>query len=365
MDILKEWKDIIIKNMNKRVSRLLFAVVISVGLIVIFSFVKEHLSHKLPNPESEYTYYDFAMGSSFSYTLYGEGDNAKNISDKISNCIKGLDEEIISWRNNGSELNTINTSYKVGEEITISQDMHIVLSGALDLCNASSGALDITIRPLAELWNIEQATEENFVVPASDSIKATLGRLGYEYIDIIDDKLIINREDMALDLGAVGKGYVLDKIHELLVAEGVDNAIITAGGSVLVIGSKPDNTSWKIGIRDPKGDIDDMIGYVVIDSEDATFISTSGDYEKFIEKDGCIYHHILDCTTGYPAESSYSSVTIVCDNGLVSDGLSTACYILGYEDSKELLSSYNAEALFIDRNNNIYVTDGLEFVRED
>ena len=125
-------------------------------------------------------------------------------------------------------------------------------------------------------------------------------------------------------------------------------------------GAKKDGSSFRVGIRDPQGDAEDMTGYLEFASNSNTCVSSSGDYEKFIEKDGTRYHHILNRTTGYPAESGLASVTVVCQNGLYSDALSTACYVLGYEKSLPLLQKYKAEAVFIDKENQVTVTDGLK-----
>ena len=166
-------------------------------------------------------------------------------------------------------------------------------------------------------------------------------------------------EGFKIDLGAVGKGIGCDISKEILDKNDVDGAVISVGGSILVYGQKPDKSPWKIAITDPRGEDESLIlGGLTIDKD--CYISTSGDYEKYIMKDGVRYHHILDPSTGYPADSGLISVTIVCDNGLLSDGLSTACFILGLEKSQSLLEKYNAEAVFVDKDKNVYMTDGMK-----
>ncbi|MBQ9279072.1 MAG: FAD:protein FMN transferase, partial [Lachnospiraceae bacterium] len=186
-----------------------------------------------------------------------------------------------------------------------------------------------------------------------------------------DNYVVFDKEGMMLDLGATGKGYALDVAYEMLTEHNISGAMVSVGGSILIYGTKDsykkeDNT-WKVGIRDPKGSQEDLIGYLEYPCEEgfSRYISTSGSYEKYIEKDGVRYHHIYDSKTGYPASSGLASVTVVCDNGLKSDGLSTACFVLGYEKSKELLRHYNAEAVFIDEDNNVTVTDGLKDIYKD
>lgn len=336
--------------------------------------------------DDSYYLYDFAMGTSVSYQIYGDTKTSKKAAEDLNDKVKLLDENLISWRSEASEISLVNNNYVTNEAYPLSDELSYVLSNSLALCEKTGGALDITIRPIANLWGIEDKSAEEFSVPEDSIIKETIEKTGYENISINGEGITISNGNMVLDLGAIGKGYALDYVRNELVSKGafnslVDNnilsvqknelseeyneitgAIVSVGGSILVLGSKPNNKDWKVGIRNPKGDIDEMIGYIDIAPDSNVCISTSGDYEKYIEKDGKRYHHIIDPSSGYPAETDLSSVTIVCENGLVSDGLSTACFILGYEASQELLKYYDAEAIFIDKNNNITVTGNLEFI---
>ena len=137
----------------------------------------------------------------------------------------------------------------------------------------------------------------------------------------------------------------------------MSGGVISAGSSILTFGTKPDGSKFRVALRDPRGGQDDRIG--IITATD-TSISTSGDYEKYFEEDGVRYHHILDARTGYPADSGLISVTIVSDSGLLSDGLSTACFVLGKEKGEKLLETYGAEGVFIDQNKKVTVTKGLK-----
>lgn len=304
------------------------------------------------------TVYSFAMGTSVSVSLYNAPEGEE---ETLAQAVKNLDEQQISWRQEGSELYRLNHTYTEGQATVISDTLYVALTQAYNICRDSEGALDITIRPLANLWNIESATVEDFVIPNKSQITAALAKTGYESVTIGEDRSVtLAKSGMILDLGAVGKGFALDVVQQILKEDGVGGATISVGGSVLVYGEKKDGSSFRVGIRNPQGDADDMIGYLEFASDSNTCISTSGDYEKYIEKDGIRYHHILDRENGYPAESGLSSVTVVCQNGLYSDALSTACYVLGYERALPLLQKYKAEAVFIDRNNQITVTDGLK-----
>ncbi|MBQ9608194.1 MAG: FAD:protein FMN transferase [Lachnospiraceae bacterium] len=352
-----------------------FLKMLSLSIVLIFAFVAYKKSDSDSGGDYVYqTVYDLAMGTSVQVTIYGNKD--KNFKpDDIVDKIKELDEKLISWRSEDSELYKLNHEYKVGEPYYISYGLMKPLMDSAVLSNDSFGALDLTIRPLANLWNIEEATSENFTVPADKEIKDALKYVDYEAVDVVmyehDNYVVFDREGMMLDLGSTGKGYALDVAYEILKEHNISGAMVSVGGSILIYGTKDsykkeDNT-WKVGIRDPKGSQEDMIGYLEYPCEEGfnKYISTSGNYEKYIEKDGVIYHHIFESKTGYPASSGLASVTVICDNGLKSDGLSTACFVLGYEKSKDLLGHYNAEAIFIDEDNNVTVTDGLKEIYKD
>ena len=344
--------------MQTRIRILLGMIGVSVLLIVLYHVGTTKNGTKKTSLESAETSYSFAMGTSVSVSLY-DADN--ELSAQIEQAIKQLDTDVISWRQDTSELAVLNHSYQSGEAYTVSDTLYTAIVQSLNICRDSEGALDITIRPLANVWNIENAAAEDFEVPPDSEIEAALDKVGYESVSCGGDHTVtIDAEDRILDLGAVGKGFALDIVEQILKKESVAGATISVGGSILVYGSKPDGSSFHVGIRDPEGTADEYIGYLELEPDSNLCISTSGDYEKYIEKDGTRYHHILDRTTGYPAETELASVTVVCANGLYSDALSTACYVLGYERSQAILEKYHAEAVFIDHAGNITVTEGLQ-----
>lgn len=359
--------------MSKKVVSFIKMLSLSVVLILVFRAIAEMSGNADDDRYGEAvendggcTVYDFAMGTALGISIYDD-ENASRISELTVAAIKELDNKVISWRSSDSELYKLNKGYTAGKPYEMSEVLFTAVSEAYGLCHDSDGALDITIRPLADVWDIENADSESFVVPSPDEINESLEYVGYESLTIADKEqshadmaLTVAKENMVVDLGAVGKGYALDIVKQILIENDTDGAVISVGGSILVYGAKPDGSEWKVGVRNPHGDAEDMIGYLSFPAGTSLCISTSGDYEKYFTVDGTRYHHILDRATGYPAHAGLSSVTVVCENGLVSDGLSTACFVLGYEKSLPLLEKYNAEAVFIDVDNNIIVTDGLK-----
>lgn len=324
---------------------------ISLMMICVFLVGCKSLSEEVSlEDEGSYNYTDFAMGTTISEQIYCKKDITKDIFSEL----QSLENNLISWRVENSEISNLNKSAGSDKRSKLSSSTEEYLKKVLQLSKDSDGALDPTIGQIARLWDIGG---DNPKVPKQKEIDELLPYMGYKNLDVNDDGALIPK-GFKIDLGAVGKGIGCDISKEILEKNDVDGAVISVGGSILVYGQKPDKSPWKIAITDPRGEDDtSVLGGLTIDKE--CYISTSGDYEKYIMQDGIRYHHILDPSTGYPADSDLISVTIVCDNGLLSDGLSTACFILGLEKSQTLLEKYNAEAVFVDKDKNVYVTDDL------
>lgn len=302
------------------------------------------------------------MGTTASITVYGR--DGSDIIDGIMKVENDLDKNVISWREEGSEVWNVNHFYKAGEDYQISDELAYILEKTLDISKDNGDLLDITIRPLAEVWGIESGSTE---IPAQTDIDAALANVDVTQVTCItaqsgsDDQAYVNiaRDGMSLDFGAVGKGYGCDIATNYLKGTSATGACVALGGSIMVYGSKPDGSDWKIGVKDPRAGEGSVLGVISANSGETLFVSTSGDYEKYFEKDGKRYHHILDPKTGYPAWKHTIAATVVCDNGLLSDALSTLCMLLDRESAMETVSRYGAEAILIDDQMNVYVSDGL------
>lgn len=284
-----------------------------------------------------------AMGTVVTFNLYGFG--AKNDLDKIETEINGLENSVLSWRKKGSDVYRINES--AGASVSVSPDTAKIIGQCIDISDDCGGVFDITIGNVTKLWDFGGNNQR---LPSDDEIKTALGSVGYKNVSISGNAVRINK-GQSLDLGAVGKGFACDKIKDLLAKGRTKSAVVLVGGSLLIYG----NRTFPIGIVNPDNDKQSMGTLKLKD----TCVSTSGNYEKYFEKDGKRFHHILNATTGYPATSEFKSVTVVCSSGLLSDALSTVCYIAGYRKSVDILKEYDAEAVFIFNNNAVKVTDGL------
>lgn len=284
-----------------------------------------------------------AMGTVVTVNLFGFG--AKNDLDKIETEINGLENSVLSWRKEGSDVYRINKGS--GTQVSVSPDTVKIIGQCIDISDDCGGVFDITIGNVTKLWDFGG---DNQRLPSDDEIKTALGSVGYKNVSISGNAVQI-KKGQSLDLGAVGKGFVCDKIKELLDKGRTKSAVVSVGGSLLIYG----NRTFSVGIVNPDNDKQSMGTLKLKD----TCVSTSGNYEKYFEQDGKRYHHILNATTGYPATSEFKSVTVVCESGLISDALSTVCYIAGYRKSVEILKKFDAEAVFIFNNNAVRVTDGL------
>ena len=322
------------KKLNKKSLIAIILCAVIVFGIVSYDFISGRSSCKKTS---------VAMGTVVTVKLFGFG--AKNDLDKIETEINGLENSVLSWRKEGSDVYRINKGS--GTQVSVSPDTVKIIGQCIDISDDCGGVFDITIGNVTKLWDFGGNNQR---LPSDDEIKTALGSVGYKNVSISGNAVQI-KKGQSLDLGAVGKGFVCDKIKELLDKGRTKSAVVSVGGSLLIYG----NRTFSVGIVNPDNDKQSMGTLKLKD----TCVSTSGNYEKYFEQDGKRYHHILNAKTGYPATSEFKSVTVVCESGLISDALSTVCYIAGYRKSIEILKKFDAEAVFIFNNNAVRVTDGL------
>lgn len=258
----------------------------------------------------------------------------------------------------GSDIYRVNSSGEHGE--TVSSETYDELRTVCDVYSDSHGKAAALSGALTELWGFD--TDE-FRLPSEDEILSAKEKCGDDKLIFDDGKKVYIPDGAKLNLGSAGKGIALDeavkRIEEINSQGGkITGAVISVGGSVATYGLPKKGKSWNVGIRDPYKTENDY--FAVLSLTDA-FISTSGDYEKrFTAEDGKTYFHILDLTTGYPVQTELTSVTIKAPTGLLSDALSTLCFILGKEESLPILEKYNADAVFVYKDRTVFATDGIK-----
>lgn len=286
----------------------------------------------------------FAMDTMMDFTIYGES----GLIDQSESLIASL-ESLVSVTDTGSELYAIN---QTGSG-TLTGKASSLMEQALEICRRTDGALDLSIYPIVRAWGF---TTGSYQVPDEAEIQALLPLVDYRKIqyDAADGDVTLP-EGMKIDLGSVAKGYAGQLVAQMLREHGVQSALLNLGGNVQTVGAKPDGSPWQIGIKDPQGE-DAMM---ILSVEDQAVV-TSGGYERYFEQDGQTYWHIMDPSTGHPADSGLISVTIVGDEGVVCDGLSTALFVMGLEKAADLWAqSCDFEAVFVTASGEVYITEGL------
>lgn len=240
----------------------------------------------------------------------------------------------------------------------LSKDSAAIVTKALELYGETGGCFDITVSPLMELWGFYS---KDYRVPSEAELEGALAKVGADRLrfDASTGSLALDA-GQAIDLGGIAKGYASQRIMDLWRELGLTSGLVSLGGNIQCLGTKPDGSPWRVGVQDPANA--SGIAAVVQITDQA--VITSGGYERFFtdEETGRRYQHILDPATGRPVEGDLSSVSVICADGTLGDGLSTALYIMGRETAADYWRQHSGEfeAIFIDNNGEIYITEGLE-----
>ncbi|NMD43665.1 MAG: FAD:protein FMN transferase [Firmicutes bacterium] len=260
-------------------------------------------------------------------------------------------EQLLSCSDPGSEVSAINRA--AGKEpVPVSPETAAVIRKALECSSISSGAFDPTIAPLLERWGFR---EGRYRIPPPEELAQFRAVVDYRLLEAKDGAIYLPRAGMALDLGGIAKGYIVDRGLDLLAEAGISHALINAGGDVGILGPKADGSSWRVGLKHPRGG--GIIAVIPRDKRGA--IVTSGDYERFFEEDGVRYQHILDPRTGMPA-SALLSVTVVAPTAVEADALSTALFVLGPQRGLALVENLpEVEAVMITPQLELLISSGL------
>ncbi len=295
----------------------------------------------------------FMMGTSITLSLYDMQDKA--LLDRAFDKIAEL-ENTLSLNQDNTLLTEVNQNAGI-EPTVVTPEMFDIVEKGLHYSALTDGAFDITVGPLVKLWNIGFPDAR---VPDQEEIDVTLPLIDYTKLELDDEtkSLYLETPGMQLDLGSIAKGYTADQIASFLRSEGVEHALIDLGGNLYTLGTKPDNSLWKVGVQDPYNPRGQIIGYMEIANKS---IVTSGIYERFLEHEGSTYHHILDPDTGYPFENDIAGVTIISDTSLDGDALSTAIFSKGIIDGLDFVNTLEGvDALFISKDRKVYMTEHLK-----
>jgi len=322
---------------------------------------------------------EYVLGTFCRIDLYENGN--PDLYNRLFNRLAELDR-IFSANRDDSELARINRSAGL-EPVQVSQEMFAVLERALYFAEASGGAFDPTVGPLVKLWGIGTETPRQ---PTDAEIRAALDLVNWRDLELRVAEISANsaatsadtatppadtavrmaflkRRGMALDLGAIAKGYAADELTRILGEENVPRALIDLGGNIYIWGKRKDGKPWRVGVQDPLSERGNSAG--VLELAGNVSVVSSGIYERyFTGRDGKRYHHILEpregsgSPQGYPVENGILAVTIIAASSTDADALSTSCFALGYEKGAALAAANGAEVLFIFEDKSILGSPG-------
>lgn len=296
----------------------------------------------------------------YTDTLYDTVISVKILDPADEDVLKGCEklckkyDTLFAMENEESDIYKIN--HAKGKPVEVSEDTITLLKKGIYYGELSRGAFDITIGAVSQLWDF---TGEDPKVPSSKKLAAARGHVNYKNIVIRDNTVMLSDAKSAIDVGAIAKGYIADRLKEYLEEEGVHHAVINLGGNVLTVGNKPDGSNYNIAIQKPFAESGTAITSVEVD--DKSVVST-GIYQRYFKTDkGKLYHHILDPATGAPCKNNLYSVTIITDSSLTADALSTTCFLLGYTDGMKLIDQLdNVDAVFITDDNEIHYSKNFQ-----
>lgn len=317
---------------------------------ILFLMILSSCSNNNNDPIEKQAFY---MGTIISEKVYGK--NALKASEEVMKKMQSI-EGMMTINAPGSEIDRLNEMAGKGS-VSLSPEAIFVLKTAKSYAEISGGVFDVTIGPLVKGWGIFTKDPK---IPTEREISELNKLTDYTdlYIDEKSNTASLARKGQIVDLGGIAKGYAGDAAINIFKANGIKSAYVNLGGNVVVLGSKPDGSEWNIGVQNPRAENGKYIGILKVTNK---AIVSSGDYERFFEKDGKRYHHIIDPRTGYPSESGLIGTTIVADSSINADALSTATFILGLEKGMELVRSQKGvEAIFITKDKKVYITPGLK-----
>ncbi|WP_029321881.1 FAD:protein FMN transferase [Butyrivibrio sp. AE3004] len=305
---------------------------------------------------------DFISDDSNFFTK--NSDAEKKCSDFLDDCLTECShyENLFSASKEGSDIWNINNAH--GKSVEVDSSTYQLIEKALYYSALTDGLFDPTIGIVTNLWNFHADSDKS--IPDDKTLNDALLHVDYKTIKLSrsDNKYFVQLTDpeARIDLGGIAKGFIADKLKEFYKEKGAISGIINLGGNVLLVGQKPGTeSSFSVGIQKPFGNSNEPI--LTLSLNDRSLV-TSGIYDRFFEKDGIIYHHILDPATGFPIKNNIYSATIVSESSVDGDALSTICFSLGTEKGMELIESIpDTYVLFVTNDYEIVYSDGFPGIK--
>ncbi|ELC8465811.1 FAD:protein FMN transferase [Clostridium perfringens] len=284
-------------------------------------------------------------------SIYCNCNNGEYILRKAFDLCKYY-EVLLSKTKKGSDIYNVNNSGMDG--FNVHNETLNIINRSIYYSKLSQGNFDISVQPLLKLWNFKS---EKKIIPNQKDIDENLKLVNYKNIVINRKNVRLKKNGMSIDLGGIAKGYIANKLKEYLISEGISSGIINLGGNVLCIGKKDNGENFKIGIQKPFSERGEVLG--VLEICDKSVVS-SGIYERFFEKENKVYHHIINPKSGKPFETDLLQVTIISDDSMDGDALSTIALSFGEREGLDLINSIDGiEGIFINKDGNIRFTENF------
>lgn len=327
--------------------------ILGIGLCLVFliggiSYIKYQEEQKSCTKQL------FAMDTFMSFTAYGK--NCEKAVDAAIDEVERLDA-LLSTGKETSEVSRINAAG--GGEV--SEDTAVILQEAMEVYQRTEGLFDVSIYPLMELWGFPS---QEYHVPTREELLEVLSLVDASKI-AFDGTYIKLLEGQRIDFGGIAKGYTSARVMDVFREYGIHSGMVTLGGNVQVLNKKLDGSKWQVAIRDPEHE-GKILGVLGVENQ---AVITSGGYERYFEEDGETYIHILNPRTGYPADKDLISVTVISEDGMLADALSTSLYLMGREEAVSYWERYGEEfeMVLVTEKGEILVTEGIceEFETEE
>ena len=305
------------------------------------------IAAETPDPNKKTTGIGFYFDTVVSLSLWGAPEG---LMDEIwAACARY--EQLLSKTIDASDVSRINNA--MGQTVTVDPETWEILRRAKEISAQTGGAFSITIAPVTALWSFTDTVTN--MVPTDEARLKMLPLVDDQKIALGENNTVTLPAGMEIDLGGIAKGYIADKVADI-IREKAYAGIVSLGGNVYTVGKKPDGSAFSVGIKDPHNP---AASKAIIYTGDGTVV-TSGTYERGFSFGGERFHHILDPKTGWPSQSDLVSATFVMDSSMTADALATACIVIGSEKSLALAKELQLDAMFIDKDGQAFFTEGFE-----
>ena len=283
-------------------------------------------------------FFGTTQGSYYSIIYYDEQN--RDFSSDFDSIFKEIENTLSLWDEN-SMIRKVNRN----EDVELNQIFIDNFNYAMEAAELTDGLFDPTVGPLVSAWGFHYKEGVEMTPAIIDSLRQLVD---YRKVKIENGRVVKANPNMTLDLNAVAQGYTTDMIGEFLLSNDVNNFLVDVGGEIMARGSKPNDEPWKVGIEKPAANRDsERIVQEIVELNNQSIV-TSGNYRKYVEKNGKRYSHSLNPKTGYPSENTLLSATVICDNTAWADCLASICMVVGMENAMEILETQeNVKAYFI------------------